>query len=128
MGNTVVDGNDEVLSPGQQVPEGEETTDPPVNTETRQGFVLRPSAVSDSVTPPTVAHQAPLSVGCSRQEDCGGLPCPPPGDLPHPGIQPASVKSPALAGGFFITRATWEAVCQVVTDAWYSIPWAANSG
>ena len=33
-------------------------------------------------------------------------PCPPPGDLPDPGIEPAS---PALAGGFFITRATWEA-------------------
>ena len=33
----------------------------------------------------TVAHQAPLSMGFSRQEHCGGLPCPPPGDLPDPG-------------------------------------------
>ena len=37
----------------------------------------------------TVAHQAPLFVGCSRQEYWGGLPCPPPGDLPDPGIKPA---------------------------------------
>ena len=38
-----------------------------------------------------------------------GLPCPPPGDLPHPGIEPLSLMSPALAGGFFTTSATWEA-------------------
>ena len=38
-----------------------------------------------------------------------GLPCPPPGDLPDPGIQPASLMSPALAGRFFTTSATWEA-------------------
>ena len=43
--------------------------------------------------PWTVAHPAPLSMGFSRQEYCSGLPCPPPGDLPHPGIQP---RSPAL--------------------------------
>ena len=40
------------------------------------------------VTPWTVAHQAPLSVGFSRQEYWSGLPCPPPGDLPHPGMNP----------------------------------------
>ena len=34
--------------------------------------------------------------------------CPPPGDLPDPGIKPASLMSPALAGGFFTTSATWE--------------------
>ena len=39
--------------------------------------------------------------GYSRQEHWGGLPCPPPGDLPDPGIDPLSVASPALAGGFF---------------------------
>ena len=44
----------------------------------------------------TVAHQAPLSLGFSRQEHWSGLPCPPPGDLPHPGIEPASPASPAL--------------------------------
>ena len=37
------------------------------------------------------------------------LPCPPPGDLPDPEIEPVSLMSPALAGGFFTTSATWEA-------------------
>ena len=40
------------------------------------------------MTPWTVAHQAPLSMGFSRQEYWSGLPCPPPGDLPNPGIEP----------------------------------------
>ena len=39
------------------------------------------------VTPWTVAHWAPLSMGFSRQESWSGLPCPPPGHLPHPGIE-----------------------------------------
>ena len=39
-------------------------------------------------TPQTAAHQAPLSMGLSRQEYWSGLPCPSPGDLPHPGIEP----------------------------------------
>ena len=47
----------------------------------------------------TVARPAPLSAGFSRQEYWSGLPCPPPGTLAHPGIKPASLKSPALAGG-----------------------------
>ena len=60
----------------------------------------------------TAARQAPLSVGFSRQEYGRGLPCPPPGDLPDPGIEPESPKSPALAGGFLTTSTTWEAhVC-----------------
>ena len=58
----------------------------------------------------TVAHQAPLSMGFSRQEYWSGLPCPPTADLPNPGIEPASLASPALAAGFFTTRATWEAL------------------
>ena len=37
-----------------------------------------------------------------------GWPCPPPGDLPDPGIESASLMSPALAGGFFAASATWE--------------------
>ena len=49
----------------------------------------------------TVAHWAPLSMGFSRQEYWSGLPCPPPGDLPDPEIEPTSLTSPALAGGFF---------------------------
>ena len=48
----------------------------------------------------TVAHQAPLSVGFSRQKYWSGLPCPPPGDLPNPRTEPPSLMSPALAGGF----------------------------
>ena len=57
----------------------------------------------------TIAHQAPLSMGFSRQEHWSRLPCPSPGDLPKPGIKPMSLGSPALAGGFFTTSATWEA-------------------
>ena len=44
------------------------------------------------VTSWTVAHQAPLSVGFSRQEYWGGLPSPPPGDLPNPGMEPGWVS------------------------------------
>ena len=55
----------------------------------------------------TVAHQTPLSMGFSRQEYWSGLPCPPPGDLPNPGIEPMSLRSPALAGKFFSASSTW---------------------
>ena len=55
----------------------------------------------------TVARQPPLSMGFSRQESWSGLPCPPPGDLPDPGIETISLTSPALAGGFFTNSATW---------------------
>ena len=58
----------------------------------------------------TVGCQAPLSMGFFRQEYWHGLPCPPPGDLPNPGIEPTTLRSPALAGGFFTTSATWEAL------------------
>ena len=51
------------------------------------------SCMSDSATPWTVAHLAPLSMGFSRQEYCSGLPFLPPEDLPDPGIKP---ESPAL--------------------------------
>ena len=47
-------------------------------------------------------------MGFSRQEYWSGLPCPPRGDLPDPGMEPASLMSPALAGGFFTTSAAWE--------------------
>ena len=56
------------------------------------------------VIPPTVAHQAPLSMGFSRQEYWSGLPFPPSGDLRDPGIKPVSPVSPGLAGGFFTTE------------------------
>ena len=52
----------------------------------------------------TIAHQTPLFLGFSSQEYWSGLPCPPPGDLPDPGIKPTSLMSPALAGGFFTAR------------------------
>ena len=61
------------------------------------------------VTPWTVAHQVLLSTVFSRQEYWSGLPCPPPGDLLDPGIEPASFMSPALAGGFFTISVTWKA-------------------
>ena len=48
-------------------------------------------------------------MGFSRQEYWSELPCPSPGDLPDPGIEPGSHTSPALAGGFFTTSTTWEA-------------------
>ena len=53
------------------------------------------------MTPWTVAHQAPLSMAFPRQEYWNGVPSPSPGDLPEPGIEPAS---PALAGGLFTTE------------------------
>ena len=61
-------------------------------------------------TPRTVAHQAPPCMGFSRQEHWSGLPCPPPGDLPDPGVEPLSLRSPESAGRFFTTSTTWEAV------------------
>ena len=54
-------------------------------------------------TPSTVPRQVPLFVQLSRQEYWNGLPFPPPGDLPDPRIEPKSLTSPALAGGFFTT-------------------------
>ena len=65
--------------------------------------------MSDSATLWTVAHQAPLTMGLSRQGYCSGLPFPSPGDLPNPGMKPASLMSPALAGRLFTTGTTWEA-------------------
>ena len=61
------------------------------------------SGVQLFVTLWTVALQAPLSMEFSRQEYWSGLPFPPAGDLPDPGVEPRSLVSPALAGGFFTT-------------------------
>ena len=57
----------------------------------------------------SIAHRAPLSMGFSRQEYWSRLPCPSPEVLPDPGIEPKSLKSPALAVRFFNTSAIWEA-------------------
>ena len=56
------------------------------------------------MTPWTVACQAPLSMEFFRQEYRSGLPFPPPGHLPDPGIKPESAAAPALPGGFFTTE------------------------
>ena len=58
----------------------------------------------------TAAHQASLSMRFSKQEYWSGLPFPTQGELPDPVIEPSSLRSPALAGGFFTTSATWEAL------------------
>ena len=61
-------------------------------------------------TPWTVARQAPLSMGILQARTLEWVPCPSPGDLPNPGIEPSSLRSPALAGRFFTTYVTWEAL------------------
>ena len=84
---------------------------PPIKKEkSKKKSVCVPSRFSRAwlfVTPGTTAHQAPLSVGFSRQECWRGLPCPPQGIFP--GIESISLLSSALAGGFFTTSTTWEA-------------------
>ena len=62
----------------------------------------------------TVALQAPLSMGFSRQEYWSGLPFPTLVDLPNPGIEPMSLVSPVLAVRFFTTSATWEDSINIV--------------
>ena len=70
----------------------------------------------------TVARQAPLSMGFSRQEYWSGLLCPPPGDLPDPGTEPTSLTSPALAGRYFTTSVTWEALKKVCENTYLGPP------
>ena len=65
----------------------------------------------------TAAHQAPLSVEFSWQEHWSGLPCLPPGDLPNPGIKFLSLMCPELAGGFFNTSVTLEALSLLRTPS-----------
>ena len=60
------------------------------------------------MTPWTVAHQVLLSMEFSRHECWSRLPFPPLGDLSDPGVEPKSLMSATLAGGFFTTSATWE--------------------
>ena len=61
-------------------------------------------------TPWSVARQAPLSMGFSRQEYWSGLLFPAPGDLPHPGMEPSPLASTALATGLLTTSTTWAAL------------------
>ena len=79
------------------------------------------SIVSDFATLWTVACQASLSMRFSKQEYWSGLPFPSPEDLPDPGIKPTSLMSPALAGGFFPTSATWETLWNHKKRKWKSL-------
>ena len=63
------------------------------------------------VTSWTIAHQAPLSMGLSRQGYWSGLPFPPSGDRPYPGMETVSPASPSLVGGFFITKSPGKPLC-----------------
>ena len=74
------------------------------------------SRVQLFATPWTVARQAPLSMEFSRQEYWNGLPFPTPGDLPDPGMESASLVSPALAGGFFTAVPTGKPLKPGLTD------------
>ena len=69
------------------------------------------SHVQIFTAPWNVAHQAPLSVGSSRQEYWSGLPFPTPGNLPNQGIEPSSLVLPSLAGGFFATEPSGNLLC-----------------
>ena len=85
-------------------------------------LLSRFSRVQLFVTPWTVAHQVPLSTWFSRQEYWGGLPCPPPGDLLDPAIEPmSSLMSPAMAGRFFTTLSFSHSVISYS----FETPWAA---
>ena len=76
------------------------------------------------VTPWTIAHQAPQSLGFSRQEYCSGLPSPPPGDFPNPGIKP---RSPALQADFFTIWTTRKAHKKFKT-LWLKSVWTLHLG
>ena len=65
----------------------------------------------------SVARQAPLSMGCSRQEYWSGLPCLPPGDLPDPGIEAMSLTFLALASGFFTTSSPGKPPTEIVIQS-----------
>ena len=68
----------------------------------------------------TIACKAPLSLEFSRQEEYwSGLPCPPPGFLPYPGMEPKSLMPPALTDGFFTTSTTWEALSSGSHSSWF---------
>ena len=76
------------------------------------GFVIK--LCSTLVTPRTVAHQAPLSMGLSRQEYWSGLPFPSPGDLPDPGIK---LRSPVLQVDSLLTKLPGKPSTHIYTHA-----------
>ena len=81
----------------------------PISSHTPPLLCLCTCAKSDVCDAMTVACQAPLSMGFSRNYHWSGLPCPSPGNLSDPGMEPVSLMSTALAGRFFTSITTWEA-------------------
>ena len=83
------------------------------------------SVASDSLTPWTIACQAPLSIEFSRQEYWSMLLFLTPGELPDPGVQPTSLLSPALAGRFFNTSMTCDSfmLTCVLSCVWLNCVW-----
>ena len=82
--------------------------------------------MSSSATLWTIARQAHLSMRI-LQAIWSELPCPPTGNLPDPGTEPESLMSPALAGGFLTTSATWEAQAHVSRVWLFATPWTVAS-
>ena len=76
-------------------------------------YIVLLSHVHFFATPWAVARQALLSMGFSMYEYWSGLPFPPPEDLLNPGVEPRLLTSPSLAGGFFTTTITWEALSYI---------------
>ena len=95
VASKLIAGNTEPCEPCLQQPRG---------WVSRAGGAQSLSHVQLFVTPWTIACQAPLSMGFSRQGYWSGLLFPPPGDLPDPGIKPTSLMSPALPGRFFFNQ------------------------
>ena len=87
------------------------------------GLLLFSCFVDSFATPWTVALQSPLSMGFPRQEYWRGLPCPPAGDLPNPGIEPMSPVSPALAGrlGPCYSMVPWNQLSSTLTFKYISL-------
>ena len=77
------------------------------------------SCVQLFVTPWTVAHQAPLSMGFPRQEYWSGFPFAPPEDRPNQETEPMSPASPALAGGFFTSVLPWPVRLLIISRFYY---------
>ena len=97
------------LEPGSVLGTGVAPVKVMVSEDKKRACVLSQSVMSNSVRPYGLQLARLLCPwGFSRQEYWSGLPFPPPGNLPDPGIEPTSLMPPALAGGFFTTSATWE--------------------